>query len=86
MAEQMVEYATYAVLRCYREFAAYEKAQAAARWEPRPRLDKAAFGIGCWDGGLGYSSRAGARHLWLSRDVLESHAQRACGRDKFHDR
>jgi glyoxylate/hydroxypyruvate reductase len=46
MAEQMVEYATYAVLRCYREFAAYEKAQTAARWEPRPRLDKHTFGIG----------------------------------------
>jgi glyoxylate/hydroxypyruvate reductase len=46
MAEQMAEYAAYAALRCYREFAAYERAQAAARWEPRPRLDKRAFGIG----------------------------------------
>jgi glyoxylate/hydroxypyruvate reductase len=46
MAEQMTEYATYAVLRCYREFAAYEMAQAGARWEPRSRLDKRTFGIG----------------------------------------
>jgi glyoxylate/hydroxypyruvate reductase len=46
MAEQMTEYATYAVLRCYREFAAYEVAQAAARWDPRPRLDKRTFGVG----------------------------------------
>ena len=46
IAEQMAEYATYAALRCYREFAAYEVAQAAERWEQRPRLTKAAFGIG----------------------------------------
>ncbi len=46
MAEQMAEYATYAVLRIYREFAAYESAQAAARWVPRPRRDKRAFGVG----------------------------------------
>lgn len=46
MAEQMAEYATYAVLRRYREFAAYEAAQAVARWGPRPRLDKRSFGVG----------------------------------------
>jgi glyoxylate/hydroxypyruvate reductase len=52
MAEQMAEYATYAVLRCYREFAAYESAQAAARWEPRPRQEKRAFGVGVLGMGL----------------------------------
>ena len=46
MAEQMAEYVTYAVLRCYREFGAYEAAQAAARWAPRPRRDKDAFAVG----------------------------------------
>jgi glyoxylate/hydroxypyruvate reductase A len=46
MAEQIVEYVTYAVLRCYREFGAYETAQAAAQWSVRPRLDKRTFGIG----------------------------------------
>jgi glyoxylate/hydroxypyruvate reductase A len=46
MAEQMAEYATYAVLRRYREFAAYEADQAAARWAPRPPLDKQMFGVG----------------------------------------
>jgi glyoxylate/hydroxypyruvate reductase A len=46
MAEQMAEYVTYAALRCYREFAAYEGAQARSQWEPRPRLDKTAFGVG----------------------------------------
>jgi glyoxylate/hydroxypyruvate reductase A len=46
MAEQMAEYVTYAALRCYREFGAYEAAQAAAQWSVRPRLDKRAFGIG----------------------------------------
>jgi glyoxylate/hydroxypyruvate reductase len=46
MAEQMVEYATYAVLRCYREFAAYERAQRARSWAPRARLDKRGFGVG----------------------------------------
>ena len=46
MAEQMAEYVTYAALRCYREFAAYEMAQAADRWEPRPRLAKGSFGVG----------------------------------------
>ena len=61
MAEQMAEYATYAALRCYREFAAYERAQAAERWEPRPRLTKAAFGIGIL--GMGTLGRGVARAL-----------------------
>jgi glyoxylate/hydroxypyruvate reductase len=46
MAERMAEYVTYAVLRRYREFGAYEAAQAAAQWNMRPRLDKRTFGIG----------------------------------------
>jgi len=46
MAEQMAEYVTYAVLRRYREFAAYEVAQAAAVWNARPGLDKRTFGVG----------------------------------------
>jgi glyoxylate/hydroxypyruvate reductase A len=46
MAVQMAEYATYAVLRCYREFAAYEGSQRQARWEPRARIDKGAFNVG----------------------------------------
>jgi glyoxylate/hydroxypyruvate reductase len=46
MAEQMVEYAAYAVLRCYREFAVYERAQRAKSWAPRARLDKGGFGVG----------------------------------------
>jgi glyoxylate/hydroxypyruvate reductase A len=46
MAEQMAEYATYAVLRCYREFGAYEASQRKARWEPRARIDKGTFNVG----------------------------------------
>lgn len=46
MAEQMAEYATYAVLRCYREFGAYEASQRKAQWEPRARIDKATFNVG----------------------------------------
>jgi glyoxylate/hydroxypyruvate reductase len=46
MAEQMAEYATFAVLRAYREMHAYEAQQRDARWQPRPRLAKAAFGVG----------------------------------------
>jgi glyoxylate/hydroxypyruvate reductase A len=61
MAEQMAEYATYAALRCYREFAAYERAQAAERWEPRPRWTKAAFGIGIL--GMGTLGRGVTRAL-----------------------
>lgn len=46
MAEQMVEYVTYAVLRRYREFDDYERSQAKAAWQPRRRIDKRAFRIG----------------------------------------
>ena len=60
MAEQMAEYAAYAVLRCYREFAAYEASQRHARWEPRDRLDKAAFNVGVLGLGALGSAVAGA--------------------------
>ncbi|MEO8738550.1 MAG: glyoxylate/hydroxypyruvate reductase A [Casimicrobiaceae bacterium] len=46
MAEQMVEYVAYAVLRRYREFDVYEQAQRVAQWRPRARLDKRAFAVG----------------------------------------
>ena len=46
MSEQMAEYVTYAVLRRYREFDAYQRAQLAADWRPRARLDKGAFNVG----------------------------------------
>jgi len=46
MAGQMVEYATYAALRRFREFDFYAVEQRAARWSPRERQDKRAFGIG----------------------------------------
>jgi glyoxylate/hydroxypyruvate reductase A len=46
MAEQMAEYAAYAVLRVFRDFAAYADDQRAQRWAPRPRRDKAAFEVG----------------------------------------
>jgi glyoxylate/hydroxypyruvate reductase A len=46
MAEQMAEYASYAVLRRYREFEAYEQAQRAGDWRPRLRVDKRAFAVG----------------------------------------
>jgi len=57
MAEQMAEYAIYAVLRCYREFAAYEASQRKARWEPRARIDKAEFNVGILGlGALGFAA------------------------------
>jgi len=46
MAEQMIEYVTYAVLRCYREMGRYEALQREQSWSPLPRLDKRAFGVG----------------------------------------
>ena len=46
MAEQMAEYVTLAVLRAYREIDAYAEQQRDGRWEPRPRLAKAGFGVG----------------------------------------
>ena len=55
MAEQMVEYALWAVLRAYRDFDAYADDQRARRWHPRERRDKAAFGVGVL--GLGVLGR-----------------------------
>lgn len=46
MAVQMVEYVTLAVLRAYREEDAYAAQQRERRWQQRPRLPKADFGIG----------------------------------------
>jgi glyoxylate/hydroxypyruvate reductase A len=46
MADQMAEYAAYAVLRAFRDFAAYADDQRARRWAPRPRRDKSAFEVG----------------------------------------
>ena len=61
MAEQMIEYVSYAVLRQYREFDAYERAQSATEWRPRRRRDKTAFGIGIL--GMGVLGRAVANAL-----------------------
>ena len=61
MAEQMVEYASHAVLRCYREFETYAEQQRAAIWRPRRRLDKRSFGIGVL--GLGVMGAAVAQAL-----------------------
>jgi glyoxylate/hydroxypyruvate reductase len=61
MAEQMAEYVAYAVLRRYREFAAYEAAQAAAQWSARPSLDKRTFGVGFL--GMGVLGTHAARAL-----------------------
>ena len=46
MAEQMAEFVTQAVLSAYREADVYAAQQRACRWQPRPRLSKAEFGIG----------------------------------------
>jgi glyoxylate/hydroxypyruvate reductase len=56
MAGQMAEYVTYAVLRRFREFDAYEQAQRAASWRPRRPRDKAGFGVGIL--GMGVLGRA----------------------------
>lgn len=56
MAAQMAEYALAAVLRAYRELDAYAAAQAAGAWQPRPRRDKATFGVGVM--GVGVLGRA----------------------------
>jgi glyoxylate/hydroxypyruvate reductase len=61
MAEQMAEYVTYAVLRQYREFDAYERAQRAEEWRPRRRLDKGTHGVGIL--GMGVLGRAVANAL-----------------------
>lgn len=46
MAVQMAEYVTLAVLRAYREADAYAAQQRKGQWQPRPRIAKAAFGVG----------------------------------------
>jgi glyoxylate/hydroxypyruvate reductase len=61
MAEQMAEYVSYAVLRRFREFDAYDEAQRARSWRPRRRLDKAGFGVGIL--GMGVLGRAVAGAL-----------------------
>jgi glyoxylate/hydroxypyruvate reductase A len=61
MAEQMAEYVTYAVLRRYREFDAYEDAQRARDWRPRRRLDKGTYRVGML--GMGVLGRAVANAL-----------------------
>lgn len=61
MAMQMAEYVTLAVLAAYREQRAYAEAQRAARWQPRARLGKPAFGVGLL--GLGVLGQAVANAL-----------------------
>jgi glyoxylate/hydroxypyruvate reductase len=61
MAEQMAEYVTYAALRQYREFDAYEAAQRAAKWRQRRRLDKRSYTVGIL--GMGVLGRAVAEAL-----------------------
>jgi len=61
MAEQMVEYVTYAALRCYREFGAYAGQQGDALWRPRSRLPKHEFIVGVL--GAGVLGSAVARSL-----------------------
>jgi len=46
MAEQMAEYAAYAVLRVFRDFPRYADDQRARRWSPQRRADKSAFRVG----------------------------------------
>ena len=61
MAMQMAEYVTLAVLGAYREQHAYAAQQREARWQPRERLSKAAFGVGLL--GLGVLGQAVAEAL-----------------------
>jgi len=61
MAVQMAEYATYAVLRAYREFDRYADAQREGRWVDRPRIDKSGFFVGIL--GLGTLGLAVVRAL-----------------------
>jgi glyoxylate/hydroxypyruvate reductase A len=61
MAAQMAEYATFAVLRAYREFDRYAHAQREARWAQRPRIAKETFSVGIM--GLGTLGRAVAAAL-----------------------
>ena len=60
MAEQMAEYVTLAVLRAYREADAYAAQQREGRWQPRPRLAKADFGVGILGFGVLGQAVAGA--------------------------
>jgi len=46
MAEQMAEYAAYAVLRVFRDFPHYADEQRARRWSPQRRADKSTFFVG----------------------------------------
>jgi glyoxylate/hydroxypyruvate reductase A len=46
MAEQMAEYAAYAVLRVFRDFPRYAADQRERRWSPQRRADKSAFRVG----------------------------------------
>ena len=59
MAVQMAEYVTLAVLCAYREADAYAAQQREGRWQPRPRLAKAGFGVGIL--GFGVLGQAVAR-------------------------
>ncbi len=61
MAEQMAEYATFAVLRAYREMDIYAADQVERRWRPRPQRAKSEFGVGIM--GLGVLGRAIAAAL-----------------------
>lgn len=61
MAEQMADYATYAVLRWYREFDAYAEQAARREWRLRPPLRKKDFPVGVM--GLGEMGGAVARRL-----------------------
>lgn len=61
MTEQMVEYACYAVLRCYREADAYAEQQRVGLWRQRRRIDKRSFGVGIL--GLGVMGAAVAQAL-----------------------
>ena len=61
MALQMAEYVTLAVLRAYREADAYAAQQRRGLWQPRPRIAKAAFGVGIL--GFGVLGRAVAAAL-----------------------
>ncbi len=60
MAAQMAEYVTLAVLAAYREANAYAQQQREGRWQPRPRLAKAGFGVGILGFGVLGQAVAGA--------------------------
>jgi glyoxylate/hydroxypyruvate reductase len=60
MGSQMAEYVTLAVLGAYREASAYAAQQREGRWQPRPRLPKAGYGIGILGFGVLGQAVAGA--------------------------